>query len=154
MTVAGINTVRQYAKPPDAETSSGLKALTNRRRVGTENGERRCPHFQHLLGRNARGVSVTIHEIQVAVALQCGVTLLDLLSERRGLAFARPRQVAMWLALHLTPRAITEIGRAFGRDHSTVLHGIGRVDAAIAAGDAWGVQAALMKQELAGRMAA
>ena len=98
---------------------------------------------------------MTIHEIQAAVALRCGVTVLDLASRRQGQATYRPRQMAMWLARHLTPCAMREIGRAFGgRDHTTVLHGIGRVDAAIAAGDAWGVQAAMMKQELAGRVAA
>ena len=98
---------------------------------------------------------MTIHEIQVAVALQCGVSVLDLVSRRQGQATYRPRQVAMWLARHLTPCAMREIGRAFGgRDHTTVMHGIDRVEAAIAAGDAWGGEAVAIRNNLAGRTAA
>ena len=98
---------------------------------------------------------MTIHEIQVAVALQCGVTVLDLISRRQGRATYRPRQVAMWLARHLTPCAMREIGRAFGgRDHTTVLHAISRVDHEIATGTGWGVAATALREDLAGRMAA
>ena len=42
---------------------------------------------------------------------------------------ARPRQVAMYLAKQLTTRSLPEIGRKFGgRDHTTVMHAVRKVD--------------------------
>jgi len=43
---------------------------------------------------------------------------------------ARPRQVAMWLAKQITTRSLPDIGRRFGgRDHTTVLHAVRRIEA-------------------------
>jgi chromosomal replication initiator protein len=54
----------------------------------------------------------------------------DLISERRNRAIARPRQGAMWLAKQLTTRSLPDIGRRFGgRDHTTVLHAVRRIEA-------------------------
>jgi chromosomal replication initiator protein len=40
-----------------------------------------------------------------------------------------PRQVGMYLAKKLTSRSLPEIGRRFGgRDHSTVLHAVRKID--------------------------
>src|SRR4051812_8148695 len=75
-------------------------------------------------------VMLTIREIQQAVSLRYGVTTLDLVSQRRSRQIALARHVAMWVARHLTDQSCPGIGRAFGnRDHSTVMHAIGRVDA-------------------------
>ncbi len=66
----------------------------------------------------------TIVEIKFAVAAHFGVSISDLESDQRRRAIARPRQIAMYLAHHLTVRSYPEIGRAFGgRDHSTVIWG-------------------------------
>jgi Bacterial dnaA protein helix-turn-helix len=76
----------------------------------------------------------TILRIQLAVADRLGVTVFDLLSRRRARKIARPRQIAMWLARHTTPCSLPEIGRAFGgRDHTTVMHAIARIDGLMAA---------------------
>jgi chromosomal replication initiator protein len=41
----------------------------------------------------------------------------------------RPRQIAMFLAKVLTSRSLPEIGRRFGgRDHTTVLHSVRKVE--------------------------
>ncbi|MGB6503695.1 MAG: helix-turn-helix domain-containing protein, partial [Xanthobacteraceae bacterium] len=41
----------------------------------------------------------------------------------------RPRQVAMYLAKVLTLRSLPEIGRRFGgRDHTTVLHAVRKIE--------------------------
>jgi hypothetical protein len=81
------------------------------------------------------------------------VTLADLRRDRLGAAWARPRTVAMWLSASIMPEAtLTEVGRFFGRDHTTVLHArrkIGRVlakvprlrDAALGTCAAQGVEA-------------
>ena len=48
---------------------------------------------------------------------------------------ARPRQIAMYLAKQLTTRSLPEIGRKFGgRDHTTVMHAVKKVEE-LSAGD-------------------
>ncbi|WP_228275222.1 chromosomal replication initiator protein DnaA [Stakelama tenebrarum] len=72
---------------------------------------------------------ITIDEIQRAVSAHFDLKQLDLISERRAVAIARPRQIAMYLAKRLTTRSLPEIGRKFGnRDHSTVIHAVRRIE--------------------------
>ncbi len=72
---------------------------------------------------------VTIDDIQKKVAEYFGLKMGDMLSARRAVEVARPRQVAMYLAKKLTPRSLPEIGRRFGgRDHTTVMHAVKRID--------------------------
>lgn len=72
---------------------------------------------------------VTIDEIQRAVSAHFELKPLDLVSARRARVVARPRQIAMYLAKRLTTRSLPEIGRKFGgRDHSTVIHAVRRVE--------------------------
>jgi chromosomal replication initiator protein len=72
---------------------------------------------------------ITVDDIQKAVADYYGLKQADLLSERRNRAIARPRQTAMWLCKHLTTRSLPDIGRRFGgRDHTTVLHAVRRIE--------------------------
>lgn len=72
---------------------------------------------------------VTVDMIQKAVAEHYSLKQADLISERRARAVARPRQVAMWLAKQITTRSLPDIGRRFGgRDHTTVLHAVRRID--------------------------
>jgi len=72
---------------------------------------------------------ITIDEIQRKVADYYTVKLADMMSARRAREVARPRQVAMYLAKKLTPRSLPEIGRRFGgRDHTTVMHAVKRID--------------------------
>jgi chromosomal replication initiator protein len=72
---------------------------------------------------------ITIDEIQRRVAEYYSVKLSDMMSARRAREVARPRQVAMYLAKKLTPRSLPEIGRRFGgRDHTTVMHAVKRID--------------------------
>lgn len=73
---------------------------------------------------------VTVDQIQKAVAEHYQLKQADLISERRARAVARPRQVAMWLAKQITTRSLPDIGRRFGgRDHTTVLHAVRRIEA-------------------------
>jgi chromosomal replication initiator protein len=72
---------------------------------------------------------ITVDEIQKATAEYYSLRQADLLSERRTRAVARPRQVAMWLCKQLTTRSLPDIGRRFGgRDHTTVLHAVRRIE--------------------------
>lgn len=72
---------------------------------------------------------VTIEEIQRKVAEHYNVRLSDMIGPKRLRTIARPRQVAMYLAKHLTTRSLPEIGRRFGgRDHTTIMHGIRKIE--------------------------
>ena len=86
---------------------------------------------QATLGDQLRGAQrrVTIDQIQKAVSDHFELKPLDLVSARRARAVARPRQIAMYLAKRLTTRSLPEIGRKFGgRDHSTVIHAVRRIE--------------------------
>lgn len=75
---------------------------------------------------------VRIDDIQRVVARHYNVSKSDLLSSRRTRTIVRPRQIAMYLAKVLTPRSLPEIGRRFGgRDHTTVLHAVRKIEGLI-----------------------
>ncbi len=72
---------------------------------------------------------IRIEEIQRIVARHYNVSKQDLLSNRRTRTIVKPRQVAMYLAKMMTPRSLPEIGRRFGgRDHTTVLHAVRKIE--------------------------
>ena len=72
---------------------------------------------------------VTIEAIQVCVAKHFGIRIEDMHSPRRAIEVARPRQVAMFLSKQLTTRSLPQIGRMFGgRDHTTVMHAVRRIE--------------------------
>lgn len=70
---------------------------------------------------------VTIDNIKRTVATYYNIRVGDLNSPRRTRSLARPRQVAMALAKELTQHSLPEIGEAFGKDHTTVLHACRKV---------------------------
>lgn len=77
---------------------------------------------------------LTIEEIQRKVAEHYNVRLSDMIGPKRLRTIARPRQVAMYLSKQMTQRSLPEIGRRFGgRDHTTIMHGIKRIDELMAA---------------------
>ena len=72
---------------------------------------------------------VTVEEIQRRVGEHFSIRLSDLIGPKRTRTIARPRQIAMYLAKQLTSRSLPEIGRRFGgRDHTTVMHAVKRID--------------------------
>ncbi len=72
---------------------------------------------------------VSIEEIQKRVAEHYAIRLSDLVGPKRLRSFARPRQVAMYLAKTMTSRSLPDIGRRFGgRDHTTIIHGVRRIE--------------------------
>lgn len=92
-----------------------------------------------VLGAALRGGPerrITVDEIQKTVAEHFNMKQVDLLSERRTRSVARPRQIAMYLCKQHTTRSYPDIGRRFGgRDHTTVLHGVRKIDELIAKDD-------------------
>jgi chromosomal replication initiator protein len=72
--------------------------------------------------------SLTILTIQQAVAKEWGVTVDGLRSKTRTKNLTIPRQIAMYLTRELLSTQLVEIGNAFGgRDHSTVIHSLEKV---------------------------
>ncbi|WP_050930156.1 chromosomal replication initiator protein DnaA [Aestuariivita boseongensis] len=72
---------------------------------------------------------ITVEEIQRQVADYYNIRMSDIIGPKRLRTYARPRQVAMYLAKQLTSRSLPEIGRRFGgRDHTTVMHGVRRIE--------------------------
>jgi len=81
------------------------------------------------LVRQVEPKRVKIEDIQRIVAKHYNVSRADVLSSRRTQTVVRPRQVAMYLSKQMTLRSLPEIGRRFGgRDHTTVLHAVRKID--------------------------
>jgi chromosomal replication initiator protein len=72
----------------------------------------------------------SIRRVLAAVAAAYGVSEADIVSDRRTRPIIEPRQVAMALARRCTRHSLPTIGHALGRrDHTTVLHGVRRIEA-------------------------
>lgn len=92
---------------------------------------------------------VTIEEIQKRVAEHYNIRLGEMYSARRSRAIARPRQVAMYLSKQLTARSLPEIGRKFGgRDHTTVMHAVRKIDELCALDNAFSEDVELLSRML------
>ncbi len=79
-------------------------------------------------GGDGRSVP-SVDRVQEVVARRWGVTPEGLRSKARTKTLTVPRQVAMFLARDLLGLQLVEIGQAFGgRDHSTVIHSLGKVE--------------------------
>lgn len=65
-----------------------------------------------------------IRAVQDLVCRACNVNLARLTCPRRSGSLVRIRHMAMWLARECTDAGYTEIGRAFNRDHTSVIHGV------------------------------
>ena len=72
---------------------------------------------------------ISVEEIQRKVSDHYNIRLSDMIGPKRLRSYARPRQVAMYLCKQMTSRSLPEIGRRFGgRDHTTVMHGVRRIE--------------------------
>jgi chromosomal replication initiator protein len=90
---------------------------------------------------------IRIEDIQKVVAGHYNVSKHDLLSARRTRAIVRPRQIAMYLAKTMTPRSFPEIGKRFGgRDHTTVLHAVRKVEELAAADETLAQEIELLRR--------
>jgi chromosomal replication initiation ATPase DnaA len=86
----------------------------------------------------------SVTRVMDVVAERYGITRAALLGPGRTQPATTARQVAMRLVRELTGKSYPEIGRAFQRDHTTVIHAC-EVTEAFALGD--------LREELAGDVA-
>ena len=81
----------------------------------------------------ASSVQLSIDAIQREVARYYNIRQSEMHSKRRARGIVRPRQVAMYLAKDLTNHSYPQIGSRFGgRDHTTVMHAVRKVEDLIA----------------------
>jgi chromosomal replication initiator protein len=78
------------------------------------------------------GRSQTVEQIQERTCEAFGISLDDMRSTSRSAQIAWARQVAMYLSRELTDATLPAIGRAFGRNHTTVMHACKRTAARMA----------------------
>src|SRR3974377_1283578 len=89
------------------------------------------PYAQHVLKNfiDSQARKVTIESIQKMVAEQFGLRLVEIKAKNNSRAIVYPRQIAMYLAKHLTEASLPEIGRQFGgKHHTTVLHSVEKIE--------------------------
>ncbi|WP_299900071.1 chromosomal replication initiator protein DnaA [uncultured Ruegeria sp.] len=143
------NKVQQYSSSyPDLAIADGvLEFLAHRISTNVrvlEGALTRLFAFASLVGREidmeltqdcladvlrASERKITVEEIQRKVSEYYNIRLSDIIGPKRLRSYARPRQVAMYLCKQLTSRSLPEIGRRFGgRDHTTVMHGVKRIE--------------------------
>jgi chromosomal replication initiator protein len=100
----------------------------------------------HLVGAG-EAKRVRIEDIQRIVARHYNVSRQELVSNRRTRVIVKPRQIAMYLSKTLTPRSFPEIGRRFGgRDHTTVLHAVRKIEELISGDAKLGHEIELLKR--------
>src|SRR5450755_4427325 len=91
------------------------------------------PYTQQVLKNfiDSQARKVTIESIQKAVAEQFGLRLVEIKAKNNSRSIVYPRQIAMYLAKHLTEASLPEIGRQFGgKHHTTVLHSVDKIETA------------------------
>jgi chromosomal replication initiator protein len=89
------------------------------------------PYTQQVLKNfiDSQARKVTIESIQKAVAEQFGLRLVEIKAKNNSRSIVYPRQIAMYLAKHLTEASLPEIGRQFGgKHHTTVLHSVFKIE--------------------------
>lgn len=84
-------------------------------------------------------LDAAVQPILSEICVKYKVTLNDLRSRRRNAALVAIRHEAMQAIKDGTPLSLVEIGRIFGKDHTTVLHGIRKVEAMRAAAEIKGI---------------
>ncbi|AIL31944.1 hypothetical protein IX83_00135 [Basilea psittacipulmonis DSM 24701] len=70
---------------------------------------------------------VGIEEVKKTVADYYNVRIQDINSKNRRKKIALARHVAMYLCRELVKKSQTEIGEAFGKDHTTVMHACNKI---------------------------
>jgi chromosomal replication initiator protein len=96
-------------------------------------------------------VAITTDLIRHRVAQEWGIAIEGLASKKRTKELTVPRQVAMYLIRELLDLSLVEIGALFGgRDHSTVIHSINKVEEELAADDSFHARVEALRGELGG----
>ena len=74
-----------------------------------------------------RTVLLDANKIIDCVCRYFGISNEEMVGKSRAKPFVYPRQIAMYLARSHTSLSFPDLGRVFGRDHTTVLHAVQRI---------------------------
>lgn len=103
------------------------------------------------LGAPTSQETVSVQSVLEATAAYYRLTVGDLASRKRTRIVAQSRQLAMYLARELTDASLPQIGEALGgRDHSTVVHGCAKINAALASDAALAQDVHAIRERLSG----
>jgi chromosomal replication initiator protein len=98
---------------------------------------------------NATSTELTPQAIRERVAAAWGVSVESLASKKRTQEVTVPRQVAMYLIRELLDLPLVEIGKLFGgRDHSTVIHSLQKVEEGLRTDEPFRVRVQALRTEL------
>jgi chromosomal replication initiator protein len=101
--------------------------------------------------RSGPPVELTADLIRDRVAAEWGTSVDGLTSKRRTKDLTVPRQVAMYLIRELLDLSLVEVGNLFGgRDHSTVIHAVNKVEEEMGQDDAFRARVELLRGQLGG----
>nr|WP_244490819.1 chromosomal replication initiator protein DnaA [Aureimonas frigidaquae] len=131
-----VDTIARRITGSGRDLEGAFNQIAFRHSVGQPLSSEHLNDLLNQLTRNNVEKRVRIEDILKFVSRHYNVSRADILSARRTRTIVRPRQIAMYLAKTMTPRSLPEIGRRFGgRDHTTVLHAVRKIEAE-RAGDA------------------
>lgn len=80
----------------------------------------------HFMGISAK--NLTVEDIQKQVVSYYNIKLSDLIGSARSREVVFPRQIAMYLCRQFLDVPYANIGAKFNKDHSTVMHSVGKVE--------------------------
>jgi hypothetical protein len=89
-----------------------------------------CPQWFSIV-EETRPAQPRIGDIKRAACQYFNIEMVDLDSARRTLKLVYPRQLVMFLAKTKTGKSLPEIGRRLQRDHTTVLHGVRKIERSV-----------------------
>jgi chromosomal replication initiator protein len=82
--------------------------------------------LRHIVQSQERHIN--IEQIQKIVAEHFKLRVAELKSQNNARRIAEPRQIAMYLSRQLIKASLPEIGKEFGKHHTTVLHSTAKVE--------------------------
>lgn len=82
--------------------------------------------LKDLIQDNVERISIEL--IQEVVSKHFNITIDELKSKKRSQPVADARQISMYLARQILNDPLKSIGKEFGRDHSTVIHAISKIE--------------------------
>jgi chromosomal replication initiator protein len=121
-------------------------ASLKHREIGVDLAREALRDKLRLEAQDGSTTALNTEAIQQAVAREWGVSPEGLRSKTRTKALTTPRQVAMYLMRELLSLQLVEIGATFGgRDHSTVIHSLDRVNTSLREEPAFALRVAKLR---------
>lgn len=123
----------------------GIKVVSPFRKPGKQRRREPLPVLGDNFSRDwakaeraALALPNVIEKTIAVVSVYTGVSRIDILSQRRIANLALARHIVCWLLRHQTLLTLAQIGRRVGkRDHSTITHGVSKIEATMDADPAF-----------------